>query len=140
MSRRTCLGLLLLAVLVVAATGRLTGVIPGEQGNIQKLLEDEAVKANEGLPKNVDENTRLESVAVGGDELLTYNFTLRKLSAANLDIEKFRQVTTAKLKRQVCKDKVKGQFLKRGATIVFSYDGYDGIPVSKISFVQATCQ
>ena len=139
MSRRAYLGLLLLAVLIVFASGRFNSVIPGMQKDVQKLLADEAVRASAGLPKDVDPNTRLESVAAGPDKLLTYNFTMRKLSASNLDLERFRQSMMSKLRPQVCSDKVTGPFLQKGATIVYAYDGYDGNPIAKISFIQAKC-
>lgn len=104
-----------------------------------KFLTEMAAETNKGLPKNIDKETRLDSITTGPGLRYTNNYTMVYPSASYIDKEYFFQLTRSQLKTAFCQKPDMQFFLKNGVTVCFSYHASDGSLIANIDIAPKDC-
>lgn len=100
-----------------------------------KLVVDEI---NKGLPRKVDETTRLLGVEQQTLKLIYYMEVFGGL-AEGVTIEDFTKDTELNLREDICKKPSMKYFAENKVALVYSYFDYEGIPLSKITIDVEEC-
>lgn len=107
-------------------------------GGLVKVARD----LNNGLPRMVDNQTRIERVTAGPGPTLNFTFTLVKLSLADFKPEDpaFLAGVVADLKRQQCALAITKDMFERGATVHETWNGSDGRTVAELQLTPEKCK
>lgn len=93
--------------------------------------------SNEILPKMIDSETRLEKT-IGTSNTFQYKFTL--VNHTQLSGKAVIDALKNSVAQKVCtSSEMQELYLRRGATVIFSYYGKDGKKIDDISVVRAQC-
>ena len=101
------------------------------------VLADEEVMAlvnemNEGLPKMLDDDTRLERIEGGPGKRLTYVCTMVNYSSSDISKAAFDREVAPYIKQSLMTNKALYPLFKKKIAIVYRYEGNDGVYVSEV--------
>jgi Tfp pilus assembly protein PilE len=118
---------------------------PAEQANtksdeaeLNAALIQAAAQANKDVPKMIDSETRLDSVA-GVNRQIRYNYTMVNHTIDDMDLVYFRNTMQGKLTELVCTTKEMKVFIINNVPVVFSYADKNGTELSTITVQSAQC-
>jgi hypothetical protein len=142
------LGLALNAV-HIAQHGTMTVSVPEAKASSMQLAAsdssssnsvlNETDELNKGLPKMVDEITRLDSITAEGHSL-KYNYTLVTVKIDDIDVNKFNKSMRSSLLKKICGDADLKTVFKQGAnSIIFSYRDIKGNGITDVVITAADC-
>jgi hypothetical protein len=103
-------------------------------------LSATAFQLNRSAPRNIDDDTRFEGVAVvpGG---LQYSFTLLKLASSEVDVKEFRDIVYEGSKSATCRNPQLLNLLQSDNVFVEAvYHGNDGQFVTSFRIDGKTCE
>jgi hypothetical protein len=130
-------------LLAIAIAGLSTGMLPSSLSGTQifsgNSLEREIAKANKQFPKQIDSETRIDSVAVGPGKLIIYNYTLVNYSADDVDSDKFQEALAARVRQETCRNRETRPYIRKGYSIAYSYNGKNGNPVATMTVAPEDC-
>lgn len=96
-----------------------------------------AAKANEGLPKQIDESTRWDKLDVGAG-VYTYHMTIiGKMDSTRR--EKLSKNLGPNLTRLVCNGEYNLKLLNKGRTIIYAYTDEEGKLIGKFTYKKSDC-
>ena len=142
------LGVALVAILV--AGGEEIGQGYGKQlwrkltgADKDPVVEDvrrSAARINREVPRMLDSATRLDAAYVGADnKQLILVHTLMLTRGSEMNEQQLRDAIAAKIRALSCGTEGQVSLLKAGLTLVFRYNGRDGMFVGDIPVSQADC-
>lgn len=117
-------------------SGFLVGLWQGSNGD--RVLENEIAMMNRSLPGMIDDDTRLDHVALQSGDLY-YNYTLVNWLVADLDVARFVSIMTAKLKTAQCLNDETRPLLDQGRKFVYIYRDKSSKPVADIVVEGSDC-
>jgi hypothetical protein len=132
-------GLLLLVGVVGVSSGMLPSVMPDLSENIEARLEREAENANKKFPRQIDADTRVDSITAGPGKMLTFNYTMLNYPGSAIDEGKFREAMADKVRKEACASTGLQPFIREGVSIGYSYVGNDGIPLTTLVVSPSDC-
>lgn len=131
------LGLVAAGVGAVAAHYWMTGDTYGlVNDSAQVRIRNEADRINPTLPKMVDQITRLDHVAAGPGNRITYDYTLMTAGPAAMSpdkIEQYRRTITDKACSTLA------EFRRNGTLMIYRYKSQNGEDVAEIQVPTADC-
>jgi hypothetical protein len=101
-------------------------------------VEDIAVKVNKHFPRMIDEDTRIDGVTAGDNQLI-YRCTLINHRAADIDQVMFAQYMENEVRATTFNDKYARQFLENGISLRIDYYSADDYLLASIE-LPATSQ
>ncbi|SHG80538.1 hypothetical protein [Ferrimonas marina] len=125
-------------VLAVAPLVASAGQTPFER-ELSVALSQSVVEMNAGLPMELDEETRLDSVTTVRN-LMVYNNTLVNYSADELDVDRLEEALAETVIGPLCSNAGLNTFVDLGVEMVYRYFGKDGVFVTELSKDMATCR
>jgi hypothetical protein len=119
---------------------RMRGGLFGEPGvRSVAFLGKVAANVNKQLPRSIDSETELTSVA-GLEGVLVYNYRLVNATAADVDVKEFLGIMTPRVTNVACTTPdTRDQFIKKGITLRYSYADKSGVAVAAIDVTPAVC-
>lgn len=128
-----------LAVLfgILAAAG---GIFSGlaQRTDSDQALREAFVLRNQSLPSMIDDEIRFDRISLQGQDI-HYDYTLVARLVAELDVERFATLITAKLKTDKCESDEMRPYLDDGRNIVHMFRDKQSDPVAKIVVTGADC-
>jgi hypothetical protein len=125
---RNCgwLGIIAAALLFLSST-------MGGQGFLRGVpdVEDIAVKVNKHFPRMIDEDTRVDGVTAGNNQLI-YHCTLINRRAADIDQVIFAEHMENEVRTNLLNDKDARQFLENGISLRIDYYSADDYLLASI--------
>jgi hypothetical protein len=128
-----------------AGFGDMLGALAGRSGSgngerdLSNALQRLAAQMNRDMPRDVDEQVRLDRVSTGPGPELIYHYTLRSKRASEVPTGMFNARIAPVLRERLCHDPQMQPLLKSGAAIGYEYRGSDGGDIGKLSFRQRDC-
>lgn len=105
--------------------------------DVEAQLAKEVAKLNPQLPKMADNETRIDRVSSGPGRTFTYHHTMIHHTGQDIDMAFFNNSFAPGLQRNVCQQlKV---MIQRGVTVVYSYQGRDGKPITSVVTTSQHC-
>ena len=102
-------------------------------------LADMASQINAGLPRMINDDTRLDRT-VGAENILQYQYTLVNLPAANISEQILKDKLEKDIVNNVCTSKeIIKYFIHKGVTVSYAYYGSDGRLIGVISVGPSQC-
>lgn len=142
------LGLALVAILVAASEEigqgygkqlwrKLTG---GDKNPIVEDVRKTAARINREVPGMIDSVTRLDAAHVGADsKQLILVHTLMFTRGSEMTEQQLRDAIAPTIRASACATEGQVSLLKAGLTLVFRYNGRDGMFVGDIPVSEADC-
>lgn len=124
--------------------GSLVLVAAGATARVQELnARAEQVSAkldelNRGLPRIVEEGTRLDRIEIDGDRII-YRLTLVDLTADEIDRDSMKELTQQAIATNLCADEAKRKSVKAGVTFLYTYRDRKDAPIAEIVIGEADC-
>ncbi|MDX9690800.1 MAG: hypothetical protein EOM37_08825 [Proteobacteria bacterium] len=109
------------------------------ENDIDKKLQDVANELNKGLPKQIDEDTRLDMV-FSTHLSLVYNYTLSHHISSSFNEDSFIRLMKPNLISSVCHNPRIRMTKKFGISSIFVYKGEDGTVLAKIPVYPSVCK
>ena len=97
-------------------------------------LELEVVNLNDGLPKQVDEDTRADSISVVPGPRLVTRYTYTTFSSEEFDDERFNKKVKKIIKKSICNNDEVMERMKLGLIYSYEFSGNDGIKLATAEF------
>jgi hypothetical protein len=134
--RGFCLGALIGFILYMSA-----GVTAGYFQAEKRVIDKAVAASNDGLPKMLDEETRLDSVSIDqAEKRYTLHISLVNLSLLEIDPEVIDGVFEDYLKPGSCNNDVFKVFLEEGYKVNYMYKDRSGISVADYTVYPADCR
>lgn len=102
------------------------------------LLNDKIKKINDNLPSMVDEETRLDSIALKNKDV-HYDYTLVDSLVENMDVDNFHAMMAPTVKLIGCKDQETRALLNEGRKLIILYRDKSSKPVATFVVVKSDC-
>ena len=102
-------------------------------------LELEVVNLNNGLPRTLDDDTRVDSISVEPGPRLVTRYTYTTFSTEEFDSELFNKRVKKIIKKSICDS---DEILKRmelGLIYSYEFSGNDGIKLATAEFETSDC-
>lgn len=115
------------------------GDVAAAELSLNQLLVESSNITNADLPKQMDEETRVDTTFVQGNTF-HYKYTLVRYNYEQLDRDILATELTKPITERTCQNKLLEHFLGRGATIVHSYLSRDAKPVLIVSVAASQCR
>ena len=106
---------------------------------IGEILLESADKLNAGLPKMIDNDTRLDSAKAGPGKKMTYSYTYPEYAAGDFDVAQTRDFLLKKTRHSYCTDPDNRFLLEEGVTLDFVYFLNDGKEVINFEIPAYSC-
>lgn len=109
------------------------------ENELVKIMQKAAEILNKKMPMYIDEDTRMDRVAIEARKQMVYYYSFPRYSSN--DIDKSWLLTTLKpdVKNRVCANEKMKIGLLQGATYVYSYSGNDNIEIARFGFNRIDC-
>lgn len=125
----------IIAVLIGGAFGK--GLVRNffsykNAGNVTQELEKAAKEINSSCPKQLDEDTRLDSAKSGPGKKFSYYYTLTKYSSKDVAKDVFDKEIAPEIKKNAVKGDGVKTMLKNGISVEYHYSGKDGKYISMV--------
>ncbi len=125
---------------VVGILGVAGGFVSGlaQRTDSDQTLREAFVLLNQSLPTMLDDDTRMDQISLQGQDI-HYDYTMVGWLVAELDVESFVAVMTARLKTDNCESDEMRPLLDEGRDLVYMYRDKQSDPVAKIVVTSADC-
>lgn len=136
-------GLVAMVVVGIVARTVVNWVAPPPKGGqtTEARLADVVRKSNQNLPKVLDRNTRLDSVAAPAPNVLQANYTLLNIGTTRPGgFRSIEKAARAMLIRGACSTAGGVHLLDMGITSVYAYRAADGSFLGSITVTKADCR
>jgi hypothetical protein len=138
MNKQTA-ALAIVVAMAVFGLLRLRGGLFGKDVRSAAFLSQVAAKVNKDLPRTIDAETELSSVA-GLEGILVYNYRLVNATAADMDVKQFLGIMTPQVTNVACTNPAtRDQFIKKGITLRYTYADKSGVAVASFDVTPALC-
>ena len=107
--------------------------------SLMRNLELEVVNLNDGLPKQVDEDTRADSISVEPGPRLVTRYTYTTFSSEEFDDERFNKKVKKVIKKSICNNDEVMERMKLGLIYSYEFSGNDGIKLATAEFEINDC-
>lgn len=97
-------------------------------------LELEVINLNSGLPKTIDEDTRVDSISVEPGPRLLTKYTYTTFSTEEFDMEIFNKRVKKIIKKSICDNDEIMERMKLGLIYSYEFSGNDGIKLATAEF------
>jgi hypothetical protein len=140
---KSWLGIALLTGMVIAGW---QSSVRAEQDNMLEMIGSEdflkmtAKMMNSSLPMMVDEDTQWDSSSAGPGKTLSYNYTLIKHSAANIDSSLFANNIRPTITNTICTTPATQIFPDNGVSLNFNYYDNTHNLIAKIQVAPSDCR
>jgi hypothetical protein len=101
-------------------------------------MKKDISKLNKPLPRMIDNDTRLENVALV-DKDIYFNYTMVNLLTADVDIAKVESIIAPNIKSTQCQDVGLRPILNEGRKLVYVYMDKEGKLITKITVSKEDC-
>lgn len=101
-------------------------------------MKKDISKLNKPLPRMIDNDTRLENVALV-DKDIYFNYTMVNLLTADVDIAKVESIIAPNIKSTQCQDGGLRPILNEGRKLVYVYMDKEGKLITKITVSKEDC-
>lgn len=101
-------------------------------------MKKDISKLNKPLPRMIDNDTRLENVALV-DKDIYFNYTMVNLLTADVDIAKVESIIAPNIKSTQCQDAGLRPILNEGRKLVYVYMDKEGKLITKITVSKEDC-
>ena len=105
-----------------------------------KILELEVVNLNNGLPRTLDDDTRVDSISVEPGPRLVTKYTYTTFSTEEFDSELFNKRVKKIIKKSICDSDEVLKRMKLGLIYSYEFSGNDGIKLATAEFDTNDCQ
>ena len=105
-----------------------------------RSLELEVVNLNNGLPKTIDDDTRVDSISVEPGPRLVTKYTYTTFSIEEFDSELFNKRVKKIIKKSICDSDEVLKRMKLGLIYSYEFSGNDGIKLATAEFDTNDCQ
>jgi hypothetical protein len=102
--------------------------------SLMRNLELEVINLNSGLPKQVDEDTRADSISVEPGPRLVTKYTYTTFSSEEFDKERFNKKVKKVIKKSICDNDEVMERMKLGLIYSYEFSGNDGIKLATAEF------
>lgn len=102
-------------------------------------LELEVLHLNDGLPRIIDEDTRVDSISVAPGPRLLTKYTYTTFSTDEFDIEVFNKRVKKIIKKSICDNDEIMERMKLGLIYSYEFSGNDGIKLATAEFEINDC-
>ena len=102
--------------------------------SLMRNLELEVINLNDGLPKQIDEDTRADSISIEPGPRLVTRYTYTTFSSEEFDEKRFNKKVRKVLKKSLCYNY---QIIKRmnlGLIYTYEFSGNDGMKLATAEF------
>ena len=115
--------------------------VPEEEtiGSLMRNLELEVLNLNSGLPKQVDEDTRADSISVEPGPRLVTKYTYTTFSSEEFDQERFDKKVKKVIKKSICNNDEVMERMKLGLIYSYEFSGNDGVKLATAEFEINDC-
>jgi hypothetical protein len=103
-------------------------------------LELEVVNLNNGLPKTLDDDTRVDSISVEPGPRLVTKYTYTTFSTEEFDSEIFNKRVKKIIKKSICDSDEVLKRMELGLIYSYEFSGNDGIKLATAEFETNDCQ
>jgi hypothetical protein len=103
-------------------------------------LELEVVNLNKGLPKTIDDDTRVDSISVEPGPRLVTKYTYTTFSTEEFDNELFNKRVKKIIKKSICDSDEVLKRMELGLVYSYEFSGNDGIKLATAEFGNSDCQ
>lgn len=125
---------------VVASTTVITLAMGGALTQIlEQDFDPEAAALGRALPYMIDDDTRMDSTTVVGNDI-HHHYTLVRIDSVKFDAKTFAAALQPHLAVHACKDPEARTVLDRGGAIAYNYSNNDGRLVSQIAIKTEHCR
>jgi hypothetical protein len=104
-----------------------------------RKLELEVINLNNGLPKTIDEDTRVDSISVESGPRLLTKYTYTTFSTEEFDSEIFNKRVEKIIKKSICDNDEIMERMKLGLIYSYEFSGNDGIKLATAEFEINDC-
>jgi len=117
------------------------GVAAGYLQVEERSIDQAVAASNEGLPKMIDEETRLDSVAID-QKLKSYslNMSLINLAQSEIDVSVIHEIFETSIKPSSCSNEIFKVFFTEGYKINYIYKDKSATVVAKYTINPADCK
>lgn len=107
--------------------------------SVLKNLEREVINFNHGLPRTIDEDTRVDSISVAPGPRLLTKYTYTNFSTEEFDIKVFNKRVKKIIKKSICDNDEIMERMKLGLIYSYEFSGNDGIKLATAEFEINDC-
>jgi hypothetical protein len=107
--------------------------------SLMRILELEVLNLNNGLPKTIDEDTRVDSISVEPGPRLLTKYTYTTFSTEDFDMEVFNKRVKKIIKKSICDNDQIMERMKLGLIYSYEFSGNDGIKLATAEFEINDC-
>ena len=107
---------------------------------LMRNLELEVVNLNNGLPKTIDEDTRVDSISVESGPRLVTKYTYTTFSTEEYDSELFNKRVKKIIQKSICDSDEVLKRMELGLIYSYEFSGNDGIKLATAEFEANDCQ
>ncbi len=107
---------------------------------LMRNLELEVVNLNNGLPKTIDEDTRVDSISVESGPRLVTKYTYTTFSTEEFDSELFNKRVKKIIQKSICDSDEVLKRMELGLIYSYEFSGNDGIKLATAEFEANDCQ
>lgn len=132
-----CSGILAMILLVPGSLAQ--GASKRDENFDEKWLAETARDIGRDLPRQVDPETRLDSVVAGPGRRLSYVYTLVNKPGREVNVEGFNATMQPLLRSSICGKAGMQWLIRNGVTLAYNYKGSDGKFVSMIEILPQHC-
>ena len=102
--------------------------------SLLRNLELEVINLNDGLPKQVDEDTRADSISVEPGPRLVTKYTYTTFSSEEFDNDRFNKKVKKIIKKSICASDEVMERMKLGLIYSYEFSGNDGVKLATAEF------
>ena len=107
--------------------------------SLMRNLELEVLNLNSGLPKQVDEDTRADSISVETGPRLVTKYTYTTFSSDEFDQERFNKKVKKVIRKSICDNDEVMERMKLGLIYSYEFSGNDGVKLATAEFEINDC-
>ncbi len=107
--------------------------------SLLRNLELEVINLNNGLPKIIDDDTRVDSISVEPGPRLLTKYTYTTFSTEEFDMEVFNKRVKKIIKKSICDNDEIMERMKLGLIYSYEFSGKDGIKLATAEFEINDC-
>lgn len=130
-------------LMVAALAGGESGVLPSSFSSLAESVETQlkrdVARSAKKFPMTVSKDVRIDNLTAGPDKLLTFNCTLVNVPASRIDHDRFHDTVLPSVTNEVCDGASLRQYLAKGVTVAYAFNGNDGNPVTTVTVTKADC-
>ncbi len=106
---------------------------------VLRNLDLEVINLNQGLPKQIDDDTRVDSISVEPGPRLMTKYTYTNFSTEEFDMEVFNKRVKKVIKKSICDNDEVMERMKLGLIYSYEFSGNDGIKLATAEFEINDC-